>query len=67
MIWQSESKQDVVAALGTNVTMGLSKQEVAQARKTYGLNVLREKPPVSWIRRFFGQFATAFRTCFGSF
>ena len=59
MIWQSESKQDVVAALGTNVTMGLSKQEVAQARKTYGLNVLREKPPVSWIRRFFGQFANA--------
>ena len=59
MIWQNESKQAVLSALDSNLEAGLSKHQVAQAQKTHGQNILREKPPVSWIRRFFGQFANA--------
>ena len=59
MIWQNETKQAVVSALETNAEAGLSKHQVEAAQKTYGKNVLREKPPVSWFRRFLGQFANA--------
>ena len=58
MIWQNETKQAVLSALGTNGQTGLSKHQAAEAQKTHGQNILREKPPVPWIRRFFAQFAS---------
>ncbi|MBR3290506.1 MAG: calcium-translocating P-type ATPase, PMCA-type [Clostridia bacterium] len=59
MIWQNETKEAVLSALGTSAQTGLFKQQVAEAQKTHGKNILREKPPVPWYRRFLGQFANA--------
>ena len=59
MIWQNETKQAVLSALGTSAQTGLSEKQAADLQKAHGKNILREKPPVPWIRRFFAQFANA--------
>ena len=55
MIWYSDSIADVARELGTDVETGLTGEQAAQRLRENGPNKLGEKPPRSFIRRFFDQ------------
>ncbi len=55
MIWHSDSLSDVSRELDTDLNSGLSAEQVAQRQQAYGPNKLDEKPPRSFVRRFFDQ------------
>lgn len=52
----NEPAERVLEALGTQAQTGLSAAQVAEKRKTYGENRLREKKKKTMLQRFFDQF-----------
>lgn len=55
MIWYSDSLQEVTRSLGTDPEAGLTEEQAAQRLEENGPNKLREKPPRSFLMRFFDQ------------
>ena len=55
MIWYSESLDKVCQELGTDPETGLTEEAVQHRREQYGANKLGEKPPRSFLMRFFDQ------------
>ncbi len=55
MIWYSEKAEKVLEVLGADPRSGLSAETAQERLQTYGPNKLQEKPPRSFIRRFFDQ------------
>ena len=51
-----QSKDEVVAALDSNVHSGLSADQVSQKQQTYGPNKLKEKKKKTNFQRFIDQF-----------
>ncbi len=56
MTAHSISSEEVVKALATDVTTGLSDEQVVKLREKHGLNKLEEKKKKSVLERFFNQF-----------
>ena len=54
--WFNKEVKDVEKELETNQETGLSQEEVAKRRETYGLNQLKEKKKKSLFMRFVDQF-----------
>ena len=59
MIWHSEPLDRVAGELKTDLETGLSGGEAAALLRENGPNKLDEKPPRSFIRRFFDQLKDA--------
>ena len=55
VIWHSESMDSLTKELGTDAETGLSGDTAAARLKEHGPNKLNEKPPRSFIARFFDQ------------
>lgn len=56
MIWHSEQLDDIINILQTDKTRGLENFKAEELLKTYGGNVLSNKRPSSFWKRFFAQF-----------
>lgn len=56
MNWHSENSQIVVQALQSNMTTGLTDEQVVQMREKHGENRLREKKKKTNFQRFIDQF-----------
>ena len=56
MDFHSQSQENVLQALNTNVTQGLSSAEVEKRLSEYGKNQLTQKKPKTNLQRFFEQF-----------
>lgn len=55
MIWYSEPLDKVCQELETDPKSGLTEETLQHRREQYGANKLGEKPPRSFILRFFDQ------------
>ena len=55
MIWYSEPLDKVCQELETDPKSGLTEETLQRRREQYGANKLGEKPPRSFILRFFDQ------------
>ena len=56
MLFHNQSKEDVLAALGTDPVHGLDTAEVERRQAQYGPNRLREKKKKTMLQRFLDQF-----------
>ena len=56
MIWHSVKSDEILEELHTDPAVGLSADEAKKREAEYGKNVLREKPPRSFLERFLAQF-----------
>lgn len=56
-VWHPQAVDDVAAALDSDLSRGLSSQQVRERRERYGLNRLAEVPPTPAWRRFLAQFS----------
>jgi Ca2+-transporting ATPase len=56
MHWHSLSSEEVIVALETDAEEGLNEIEVAQRKKNYGLNELKEAPPKTIWAKLWAQF-----------
>ena len=56
MTFHSEKREDVLSALATDATVGLSNAKVKELQAKYGENKLQEKKKKSNLQRFFDQF-----------
>ena len=59
MLYHSKSTEDVLGELSTNLQNGLTSEEVAERKKLYGENRLREKKKKTGFGRFIDQFKDA--------
>ena len=59
MIWHSQQEDAVLNEFSVTREDGLSADRVEEAQKTYGKNVLRERPPRSFFMRFVDQLKSA--------
>ena len=56
MSLHSESKNEVLNQLSSNISLGLTSQQVLERKNEYGENRLREKKKKTMLQRFFDQF-----------
>jgi len=56
MYWHSLSSEEVIAALETEAETGLNEVEIAQRKKIYGLNELKEAPSKTIWAKLWAQF-----------
>ena len=59
MLFHHQSGDDVVRALSTDATRGLTEPQVQELREKFGENKLREKKPKTNFQRFLDQFKDA--------
>ena len=59
MLFHSKKTEEVIRELSTDLTLGLSSEEVAERKLKYGENRLREKKKKSGFGRFIDQFKDA--------
>lgn len=59
MIWHSHTTQQVIEELRSDPATGLTSEAASQRLKEYGENRLQEKPPLTFMQRFFRQMKDA--------
>ncbi len=59
MIWHNHTQEEVLQTLNTDREVGLSDEVARQRLEEYGENRLDEKPPKSYLARFFDQLKDA--------
>lgn len=59
LIWYSSPPEHVIKELNTDLGLGLTEAEATERLQTYGANKLNEKPPRTFLQRFFDQMKDA--------